>query len=297
MEDMSTHTHPKVGVALAKIFKFKLKNYERYRVYYTNNLTSDQKKKDFDRFGQLLDAYFIDKYAHRFDVAFSFPGDIRERVCSIAEKLCEKINGQNGRERIFYDKYRKAELARPNLDLYLHTIYRYQTRLIVVFMCDDYSRKELIKLCLSILSFDRIMLLSVDGKSIDGYMDISNEDDNNVVNAIYSRLKALGDPLTPSRSLHRPVQQSAIEKSMSRNIIRSVSPWYIILGLIAFILGYSLETTVLHFPVLVLIQHGIDDTVTPIETIRQWVTNRVKGDDVTFKNCPNHMHELHNDLK
>ncbi|UJR17289.1 hypothetical protein I4U23_004184 [Adineta vaga] len=61
-------------------------------------------------------------------------------------------------------------------------------------------------------------------------------------------------------------------------------------------MGYLLETTILQFPMPVLIQHGADDTVTPIETIQKWAAERVKGDDVTFKDWPNHMHELHNDL-
>ncbi|CAF1317068.1 unnamed protein product, partial [Adineta steineri] len=164
--------------------------------------------KDFDRFGQQLDSLFIDKLEHRFDVAFSFPGDIRERVSHIAEKLCKKIN-TDGQQRVFYDMYHKAELARPNLDLYLQTIYRYKTKLIVVFMCDEYSRREwcglearAIRSLMKTYQNSRIMLLSVDGKAIegvldiDGYLDISEkkDDDNDVVDAIYTRLIALENP-------------------------------------------------------------------------------------------------------
>lgn len=61
--------------------------------------------------------------------------------------------------------------------------------------------------------------------------------------------------------------------------------------------GYMLETTVLDFPVPVLIQHGVADEITPIETIRRWAQERVKGNDKTFKEWPDHSHELHNDLK
>jgi len=61
-------------------------------------------------------------------------------------------------------------------------------------------------------------------------------------------------------------------------------------------MAYLLETTVLQFSIPLLIQHGIDDTVTPIASIQKWVTERVKADDVTFKDWPDHMHELHNDL-
>lgn len=61
-------------------------------------------------------------------------------------------------------------------------------------------------------------------------------------------------------------------------------------------IGYQLETTVLKFSVPVLIQHGADDKVTPVETVRKWAQERVKSNDLTFKEWPNHVHELHNDL-
>ncbi|CAF3826281.1 unnamed protein product [Adineta steineri] len=61
--------------------------------------------------------------------------------------------------------------------------------------------------------------------------------------------------------------------------------------------GLLLETTVIQFPMPLLIQHGIDDTVTPIETIKKWFDERIEGEDVDFKAWPNHIHELHNDLE
>ena len=61
-------------------------------------------------------------------------------------------------------------------------------------------------------------------------------------------------------------------------------------------IGYSLETTALEFPVPLLIQHGADDKITPIAVIRKWAQERVKANDLTFKEWPNHFHELHNDL-
>ncbi|CAF1170375.1 unnamed protein product [Adineta steineri] len=60
--------------------------------------------------------------------------------------------------------------------------------------------------------------------------------------------------------------------------------------------GLLLETTVIQFPMPLLVQHGIDDTVTPIETIKKWFDERIEGEDVDFKAWPNHIHELHNDL-
>ncbi|CAF0845886.1 unnamed protein product, partial [Rotaria sordida] len=177
--------------------------------------------------------------------------DIRDRVSRIAEKLCEKFN----KEKIFYDKYHQVELARPNLDLYLQTIYRYQTRLIVVFMCEDYKRKEwyglesrAIRSLLKTDQNDRIMLLTVDGKTIDGvldidgYLNISEETDDNVANAIYSRFKDLDKPLLRSRSLYQlplPSPENMISKMIAalKNVFHSISPWYIVVALLAYILG------------------------------------------------------------
>ena len=48
----------------------------------------------------------------RFKVALSFPGERREFVEKVAEKLASAL----GRESVFYDKYYEAELARGNID-------------------------------------------------------------------------------------------------------------------------------------------------------------------------------------
>jgi alpha-beta hydrolase superfamily lysophospholipase len=63
--------------------------------------------------------------------------------------------------------------------------------------------------------------------------------------------------------------------------------------------GYLLETTVIEFPVPVMIQHGAADKITPIEIIQKWVRERVKvkANDLTFKEWPGHYHELHNDME
>ena len=35
---------------------------------------------------------------------------------------------------VFYDRFHEAELARPNLDVYLQEIYHDRSRLVVVFL-------------------------------------------------------------------------------------------------------------------------------------------------------------------
>ena len=74
----------------------------------------------------------------RFEIALSFPGEYRDFVKAVADKL----SGEVGRERVFYDAYYEAELARPNMDTYLQKLYHDQTELIVVFLCAEYEQKE-----------------------------------------------------------------------------------------------------------------------------------------------------------
>jgi hypothetical protein len=76
--------------------------------------------------------------AQRFRVALSFPGEHRAFLADVAAHLACNV----GKERVFYDAYYEAELARPDLDTYLQAIYHDQSELIVVFLCADYERKE-----------------------------------------------------------------------------------------------------------------------------------------------------------
>src|SRR5215475_12725949 len=74
----------------------------------------------------------------RFQVALSFAGEHRNFVAGVAEHLRRNL-GQN---RVFYDRYYEAELARPNLDTYLMDIYREHADLIAIFLCANYAQKE-----------------------------------------------------------------------------------------------------------------------------------------------------------
>ena len=74
----------------------------------------------------------------RFQVALSFAGEHRNFVEGVAEHLRKNL-GQN---RVFYDRYYEAELARPNLDTYLIKIYHEDTDLIAIFLCSNYAQKE-----------------------------------------------------------------------------------------------------------------------------------------------------------
>ena len=74
----------------------------------------------------------------RFRVALSFPGEYRYYVPKVAKALSQKLP----KNQIFYDEWHQADLARPNLDTYLQNIYHKESELIVVFLCQEYEKKE-----------------------------------------------------------------------------------------------------------------------------------------------------------
>src|SRR5688572_10982218 len=73
----------------------------------------------------------------RFSIALSYPGEKRPFVAQVAAQLRSQLGS-----RLFYDKDYEAELARPNLDIYLQGIYHDDSELIAVFLCADYERKD-----------------------------------------------------------------------------------------------------------------------------------------------------------
>jgi hypothetical protein len=126
----------------------------------------------------------IDIFIHVFRVAFSFPGEARQRIGPIARNVQEAL----GPASVFYDEWYKAELARPNLDLLLQGIYTH-AELVVACLCAGYERKEWCGLEWRAIRElikkrqDRIMLLRLDDVdvagsfSIDGYIDLRTHDD------------------------------------------------------------------------------------------------------------------------
>lgn len=74
----------------------------------------------------------------RFEVALSFPGEHRPFVKQVAEHLAAAIS----EDRLLYDHYHDVEFARPDLNIYLPTLYRKESELIVVFLCPEYTAKQ-----------------------------------------------------------------------------------------------------------------------------------------------------------
>jgi hypothetical protein len=135
----------------------------------------------------------------RFSVALSFPGESRVIVERVAELLVEKL----GRERVFYDKNFEAELARPDLDLYLQDVYLRRSELVVVWLSADYQKKEWCgnvewPAIRDILKRRRghgdVMFLKLDDKeveghlSIDGYVDVRSRPAAEITKLILQRL-------------------------------------------------------------------------------------------------------------
>ncbi len=122
----------------------------------------------------------IDITKHEFDVALSFPGEIRDFVESIAKELEIQI----GPHTYFYDNNYRSQLARPSLDILLQDIYRNRSKLIVVFLCEMYQQKEwcgiefrAIREIIMEKQHDKIMYVRMDDGEVegvfktDGYID------------------------------------------------------------------------------------------------------------------------------
>lgn len=117
----------------------------------------------------------IDVETHHFDVALSFPGEIRDDVKKVADAVQKTL----GKGAIFYDNYFQAQLARPNLDPFLQNIYKDRAKLIVVCISKDYAKKEwcgiefrAVKEILKRKADKQIMYLRYDDAEIDGVLSI-----------------------------------------------------------------------------------------------------------------------------
>lgn len=113
----------------------------------------------------------VDITTHAFDVALSFPGEIRAVVEQIAIEL-ERLIGPNS---YFYDSNYVSQLARPSLDTLLQDIYGNRSKLVVVFLSVDYQRKDwcgiefrAIKEIIMERDHKKIMFVKMDDGSVDG---------------------------------------------------------------------------------------------------------------------------------
>lgn len=140
----------------------------------------------------------IAKYS--FDVAFSFPGEVRAYV----EKVIEELNRKNDKISYFYDNKFKAQLAQPSLSLLLQDLYKNRSELIVVFICEKYQEKEwcgiefrAIQDILYARNFNKIMYIKMDDGEVsgvfktDGYIDSRTHQPNEIAEFICQRVALL----------------------------------------------------------------------------------------------------------
>ena len=142
----------------------------------------------------------VDITKHLFDVAFSFPGEVRGYVESVAAELEREI----GPDSYFYDNNYKAQLARPSLDTLLQEIYSSRSKLVVVFLCEKYQEKawcgiefRAIKEIIMKRDHQKVMFIKMDeGKvdgvfNTDGYIDGRSHTESEVAGFIQERVLLL----------------------------------------------------------------------------------------------------------
>lgn len=142
----------------------------------------------------------VDITTYTFEVALSFPGEVRPFVKTIAAELEKNI----GSDSYFYDNNYVSQLARPSLDVLLQDIYRNRSKLVVVFLCGDYQHKEwcgvefrAIKEIIMERNNEKIMLVKMDDGLVDGvfktdgYIDSRKHSPEYIARLIQERVELL----------------------------------------------------------------------------------------------------------
>lgn len=169
-----------------------IKNVDLPKELYSNGIILPQ--------GIIRDTKSVNITKHHFEVSFSFPGDVRPYVESVARHLEQHI----GPNSYFYDNNYKSQLARPSLDILLQEIYRDRSKLIVVFIGNEYQKKKwcgvefrAIKDVIFNKQHDRIMYVRMDEGIVegvfntDGYIDAAIHTPEQIANFIMERIELL----------------------------------------------------------------------------------------------------------
>lgn len=167
----------------------------------------------------------VDISRHHFEVALSFPGEIRPLVEEVAGHL-ERRMGPNA---YFYDNNYVSQLARPSLDTFLQGIYRDRAKLIVVFLSADYQRKDwcgiefrAIRGIIAERKNDRIMFVRTDDGAVDGvfntdgYIDARKHGAEALPKFIHERAQLLQPHEHLSASRLKAEEQSPVSPSPPR---------------------------------------------------------------------------------
>jgi len=144
----------------------------------------------------------VDISKHHFDVAFSFPGEIRSLVSDIAAIVETSL----GLGSTFFDNFYISQLARPSLDVLLQDIYLVRSSLVVVFIGSDYQKKDwcgielrAIRDIIAKREHERVMFVRFDDGPVDGvffvdgYVDARQNDAAEIARFIVERFQVLRD--------------------------------------------------------------------------------------------------------
>lgn len=115
----------------------------------------------------------VDVSSHVFEVALSFPGEVRPLVEKIVKEL-ERLLGPNS---YFYDNNYISQLAQPSLDILLQGIYK-RAKLDIVFIGADYQKKNwcgvefrAIKEIIFNRDNNRVMFIKIDDGPVEGVFE------------------------------------------------------------------------------------------------------------------------------
>lgn len=140
----------------------------------------------------------------KYRVALSFPGEARSIVQPVADILRRRL----GDGRVFYDNYFKHLLARPDLDLFIQSVYHDESDLLVVWISRDYAQKEwccnvewpAIRDIIKQRRGDDVMFLRLDDANLKGvlsnygYIDVRAESAEEIAALILKRLEERNNP-------------------------------------------------------------------------------------------------------
>jgi len=136
----------------------------------------------------------------RFRVAFSFPGELRDYVEGISNHVKKAL----GPGSVFYDNDFQAQLARPNLDTLLQTVYLKNSDLVVVFLSSDYDKKmwcgiewRAVRSFINSRSDETVMFFRADNAEVpgvfahDGYIDVAKFPPEQAAKFVLERVQLL----------------------------------------------------------------------------------------------------------
>lgn len=190
-------------------FDLDISEWELNRTHWT--IKNVDLASELQRLGVVLPAWCrrpgktVNITSHSFQVALSFPGEVRPYVESVAKSL-ERLMGPHS---YFYDMNYTGQLARPNLDTLLQDIYRNRSRPVVVFLCQKYQEKDWCGIEFRAIRDtikareDRVMFVrcddgQVDGVfSTDGYVDARQHGPEAVASFIVERLSTVEEGQLP----------------------------------------------------------------------------------------------------